>query len=112
MANTGDPSDIDTGDIEYNTATETYHLTYDLGQTTRPTLVILHFIAVLLDEPIMSIPKINRAISSDALDGLVTGETARTADLEVSFTYAGYRITVVATGEIRARQMKDESSEL
>lgn len=99
---------IEKEDIEYNSVTNTYRVEYESEASSRPTNFVVQFVATLCEEPVSDIPQINKYIHPDGFNALLTKYTVRHSDVEVSFTYAGYRITVNESGEIRAQPITEE----
>lgn len=101
--------DVDRDDLEYDDSTETYRFSFDPARMPAPSLTVTYIVALLRKEPFTSLPPITERIDTDGLDALL-GERARTPDLEVTFTYSDFRLTVTATGDIEARSLRSEGS--
>ena len=75
------------------------------------TVEIIHRISTIegVDGPELESPLYD-SIDPDALEKLVSGTERRGdgAELNVSFTYLGYRVTVTGDGEVSVRQADDE----
>lgn len=107
-----DPSDqINKRDIEYDSTAGSHSISYNPDSVSRPTTLIVKFIATISDISIYELPQISECIHPDSFNELLTSEKAQAADTEVIFTYAGYRVTVLAAGKIQAQPLTGESDE-
>lgn len=107
MVNPSTP--LDKRDIEYDPLTGSYVVQYDPDQISRLTTFIVKFIATISEESVSELPQISRYIPPDDLNEFLITERAQIADVEMKFTYAGYRITIITSGEIQAQSVTEES---
>ncbi|NHN49300.1 hypothetical protein G9464_17140 [Halostella sp. JP-L12] len=103
---------LDKRDIEYDSTAESHSISYNPDSVSRPTTLIVKFIAAVSDISIYELPQISECIPPDSFNELLTSEKAQAADTEVIFTYAGYRVTVIASGKVQAQPLTGECDEL
>ncbi|MGA9401149.1 HalOD1 output domain-containing protein [Haladaptatus sp.] len=92
--------DIETCD-GYDPETKTLHVRYDTGEEESILLGIVGVIAGLSGREPSTLTPLYDIIDAESLVSMLT--TARGSDIEVSFTYEGYPITVSSSGEIVVR---------
>lgn len=97
------PPGFDASEITYDSPTERYQLTVDPKQTPRPSLILVHFIAHIKDETPRALPPLQSAIDTDSLDRWLSTTHDPQSDAELTFTYAGYQITLDTVGNLRAQ---------
>lgn len=102
-----DPSDFSESDIEYDPITGKYHLSFDPEEISRPSMVVVHFVAHLTDTSSLSLPQIQSVIDADSLDTWLLEAHDYTGDSEVTFTYAGYRVALDNLGNMWAEPIED-----
>ena len=66
-------------------------------ETTTPTRAVVEVIADLEDVDTLELPPLYSTMN-DLLDGFASNPPASQADVEITFTYQGYRITVYQSG--------------
>ncbi|SDK68006.1 HalOD1 output domain-containing protein [Natronorubrum texcoconense] len=66
-------------------------------ETTTPTRAVVEVIADLEDVDTLELPPLYSTMN-DLLDGVASNPPAPQADVEITFTYQGYRITVYQSG--------------
>lgn len=97
------PPEFDASEITYNPTTERYHLAVDPEQTTRPSLILVHFIAHIAEKPPRELPPLQSAIDTDSLDRWLSTTHDPQSDAKLTFTYAGYQITLDTVGNLWAQ---------
>lgn len=72
---------------------------------------IVHIIAAYTDREPHDLKPLNTSVDPDALDALTASalETSSTRLRKVAFDYAGFRITISTTGEVRLRRTGDRN---
>lgn len=75
--------------------------TFDWTEIERPSLAVIEAIAELTDRDIRELPPLQHSLDVEAFDALITRrQTNPGTDIQVSFRYEGYIITVEADGSI------------
>lgn len=100
-----DTYDFDDAQLDYDPITERYHLSFDPAQRARPSMMVVQLISYITEEPPLSLPELQAAVETDSLDNGMS--TPREQKFEVTFRYAGYRITLNQGGEIWAESTDD-----
>lgn len=95
-----DPYDFDAEDIEHDPITDTYHLSFDPDRISAPAMVVVQLISYITDTSPLSLPQLDSSIDADSLDSWLSATQEPAKDFEVVFTYAGYQVTLDATGEL------------
>ncbi len=85
----------------YDPITETLHVRYDAGDEESVLLGIVGVVAGLSGRESSALTPLYDIIDAESLLSILT--TARGSDIEVSFTYEGYPITVSSGGDIVVR---------
>ncbi len=71
---------------------------------TQPSLAVIEAITVAANRPPLEGPPLYDAIDSEALDDIFDGSDDRPpAQIEVSFTYDGFDVTVSGAGQVTVR---------
>ena len=106
--NNGDGSDLKKPDqpltqsgltITYDAASETYHVTNDLGATLPLTVIIIQAIATLTETDPHALEPLAKYIDPDHLEGLFASPVSAQSPT-VSFTYEGRHVTVRSPTEV------------
>lgn len=105
-----DPYDFNAEDIEHDPLTDTYHLSFDTDQISVPAMVVVQLISYITDTFPLSLPQLNSSIEAENLNTWLSATQEPTKDFEVSFMYAGYQITLDATGELWAKPIDGTAS--
>lgn len=67
----------------------------------RPSTAIIEHIADQTDQDPLDMPPLHRSIDADALDELLThASAASSSDVEITFSYDGFDVTVSSDGQI------------
>lgn len=101
------PRDFDDDDIDYDPITETYHLSFDREEWSRPTMIVAQFVSYITDTSPTSLPPLHSAVETDGLDTWLSATQSDLSEFEVSFTYAGYQITMDSDGNIWVQPTDD-----
>lgn len=97
-----DIGDFEEAEVEYDPITARYHLTFDPAQLERPSMVVVDLLSHLTEEPPLSLPQLGQAVDVDSLNSWLSSPHGQQREIEVTFKYAGYRITVNQPGDIWA----------
>lgn len=107
-----DPYDFDDSDIDYDPITEEHHLSFDPGQVSRPTMVVVQLISHITDTSPLSLPPLHSAVETDSLDTWLSATREHVVDFETKFTYAGHQITLNSRGDIWAQPIDDTAMDV
>lgn len=103
-----DSSDAGDG-LEYNSDGDTYRT--EFARSERPSMAVVKAIAAITGRPQDELEPLFYAIDPEALDSLfqpaVEGE--HRGDVDVSFTYHGYEVTVHSYGIVDVRPVEETS---
>lgn len=97
------PPEFDASEITYNPTTERYHLAIDPERTTRPSLPLVQFIAHIAGKPPRALSPLQSAIDADNLDHWFSTAHHSQNAARLTFTYAGYQITLDSVGNLWAQ---------
>ena len=89
--------------IGYESETDTYHVSFD--GTESISMAIISSMATISDTDSLNSAPLYATVDPDALNDLVS--TANGSDLQITFTYNGYRIEVDGGGHIAMTEVDD-----
>lgn len=97
----GDPLPVS---VEYREDTNSYHTSFGEGDES-PSMVVVSTIAAVSGRSFVDLPPLYTAVDPEALETLVAGEESGPdrEEVEVTFTYADYEISVDSDGEVEVR---------
>ena len=97
-----DSPEFDASEITYSSTRAQYHLAIDPERTSRPSLLLVYFIAHITEKPPRALPPLHSAIDVDSLDRWLSTHDPQ-SDTELTFTYAGHQLTLDTGGNLWAQ---------
>ena len=100
--------DFDPGEIEYDSESERYHLSFDPEQVLSPSMVVVQLVSHITEIPVLSLPQFYSAVDADSLDTWFSGTEDQQMDFQIEFSYAGCEITLDGDGNIWVQPTEGE----
>lgn len=103
-----DDSEPCLGSVEHDPTTGEYY-TNHAGEDAPPSAVVPNAIAEITDRRVESLRPLQQVVDPEALDHVFAGSAVDDSEeIDVSFTYVGFEVSVSSSGVIVLEPVEDE----